>query len=72
MPKPDRLNALIAEKKPPMLHPNASIAPTPISSPPPAPLIASPRGGTRTANSRLRSAAVRPPKSTPRLSSEPE
>ena len=52
MPKPERLSALIAEKKPPTLQPKASIAPTPISKPPPAPLTSSPRGGTRIANSR--------------------
>ena len=72
MPKPDRLSALIAEKKPPTLQPKASIAPTPISRPPPAPLASSPRGGTRIANSRESSAAASPPNSTPRFSSEPE
>src|ERR687892_2888726 len=72
MPNPERLSALIAEKKPPMLQPNASIAPRPIKSPPPVPLISSPRGGTRIANSRLSNAPVRPPSSTPRFSSEPE
>ena len=72
MPNPERLSALTAEKNPPMLQPKASMAPTPISTPPAAPFTASPRGGTRTANSRLSNAAVSPPKSTPRLSSEPE
>ena len=72
MANPDRLSALTAEKKPPMLHPNASIAPAPIRRPPPTPLTASPRGGTRIANSRLSNAAVSPPSSTPTLSSEPE
>src|SRR4029453_18506370 len=72
MPKPERLSALIAEKKPPTLQPKACIAPTPISRPPPVPLASSPRGGTRIANSRESSAAASPPNSTPRFRREPE
>ena len=72
MPNPESDSALIALKKPPMLHPSASIAPTPSKAPPMAPLASSPRGGTRSANSRLRSAATRAPATTPRSSSDPE
>src|SRR6266403_1211778 len=35
MPRPDSESALVAEKKPPMLHPKASTAPTPIRTPSP-------------------------------------
>jgi len=72
MPKPESESALVAEKNPPMLQPSASMAPAPIASPPRPPLTSSPRGGTRTANSRLSSAAASPPKSTPRFNNEPE
>ena len=72
MPIPESDRALVAEKKPPMLQPKASTAPTPIRSPPTPPLTSSPRAGTRIANSRDRSAAIAPPTITPAFRSEPE
>ena len=72
MPRPDSESALVAEKKPPMLHPKASTAPTPIKIPPAPPLASSARAGTRIANSRDRSAAIVPPTITPMFRSDPE
>ena len=52
MPRPLADSADSALKKPPMLQPNESIAPQPMSKPPPAPLIISFSGAERSANSR--------------------
>ena len=72
IPRPDSESALVAEKNPPMLHPKASTAPTPIKSPPAPPLASSAGTGTRIANSRDRSAAIVPPTTTPMFNREPE
>ncbi len=72
MPRPESESALVALKNPPMLQPKASMAPAPIKVPPMPPLMSSPMGGTRMANSRASRAATRPPSSTPMSMSDPE
>ena len=69
---PDSESALVALKKPPMLHPKESVAPIPMRHPPTTPLSSSHGGAPRTWNWRPSSAAANAPPMIPRLSTEVE
>ena len=65
-------SALVALKKPPMLQPKESEAPTPMRHPPTTPLNSSHGGAPRIRNWRASSAAANAPPMIPRLRTEVE
>ena len=69
---PESESALVALKKPPMLQPNESVAPTPMRQPPMTPLSSSHGGAPRILNWRASNAAANAPPMIPRLRTEVE